>query len=128
MSKWFRGEIALGFYLATVVWVGVLGWQAAYAPTDLEKQKCQDAAHKSGHKTEECKSLWERTTTDPVAFFTFVLSISTIGLWIVTWRSGVRQTRDMEGAIAAAETANTVARENAIADRRAWIDVKEFRL
>src|SRR5215211_5224762 len=63
---------------------GVLGWQASFAPTEQQKNECYEAAKKSGHKTEESKTLWEKTTTDPVAFFTFVLSASTIGLWIAT--------------------------------------------
>src|SRR6266566_4417332 len=89
-----RPEIALGFLLATVFWICVLGWQASYAPTQVEKQECQEAARKSGHKTEECKTIWEKTTSDPVAFFTFVLAVSTIGLWVATvflYRAGEKQ-------------------------------------
>jgi hypothetical protein len=85
-------EIVFGFLIATVFWIGILGWQAAYAPTEVEKQKCYEAAETAGHKSEECKTLWERTTSDPVAFFTLwlviftgVLAVSTIGLWFVTW-------------------------------------------
>jgi hypothetical protein len=39
--------------------------------------------------------FWHWTTHDPVAFYTFVLATSTIGLWIVTWRSSVRQSREL---------------------------------
>lgn len=28
--------------------------------------------------------FWQRTVDDPVALFTFVLAVSTIGLWVVT--------------------------------------------
>jgi hypothetical protein len=73
-----------------------LGWQASYAPTDSEKRQCEEAATKSGHKTEECKTIWERTTTDPVAFFTFWLVVFTGGLGISTvllWRAGEKQFR-----------------------------------
>src|SRR4051812_35618615 len=94
MWRWVNAEIALGFLLATIFWTGVLGWQAAYAPTEREKQECRDAAAKSGHKTEECKSVWERTTSDPVALYTFglflftgVLGLSTIGLWLQTGKA-----------------------------------------
>jgi hypothetical protein len=89
MRRWLNPEIALGFLLATLFWIGVLGWQSAYEPTDREEQECHDAFQKAGRKPEECKSLWEKTTTDPVAFFTLVLSISTIALWRAT-RSSVR--------------------------------------
>jgi hypothetical protein len=96
MLKKRTSEIVLGFLTATVFWTGVLGWQSSYQPTEIEKQECQAAAKKAGHKTEECKSLWEKTSTDPVAFFTFVLSISTIGLWVATGIGIRNQSRDTE--------------------------------
>src|ERR1700682_5933125 len=87
-------EIALGFWIATLLWIGVLGWQASYAPTDGEKRQCEETGTKSGHKTEERKTLWEKTTTDPVAFFTFWLVVFTGVLGastIMLWRAGERQ-------------------------------------
>jgi hypothetical protein len=112
-------EIVIGFLIATLFWIGILGWQAAYTPTEMEKQKCYEAAQKSGHKSEECKSLWERTTSDPVAFFTLWLVIFTGGLTVSTvllWRagekqfryairSGLRQSRDMRASIAVSQRA-----------------------
>lgn len=134
---WLKAEIVFGFLIATVFWTAVLGWQAAYAPTVAEKQKCYDAADKSGHKTEECKSIWERTTSDPVAFFTFWLVISTVGLGASTlllWFAGERQlrharrsaaiqSRDMRSSIAVAEEANQLNRENFAASQRPWIEI-----
>jgi hypothetical protein len=119
MRRALNPEIALGFLIATLLWIGVLGWQASYAPTDSEKRQCEETAHKSGHKAEECKTLWERTTTDPVAFFTFWLVVSTIGLGVSTvllWRAGEKQirlsaeaaaaqSRDMQASIQAVITA-----------------------
>jgi hypothetical protein len=121
MKRPLNPELALGFLIATVFWIGVLGWQASYTPPDNEKRQCEETAAKSGHKTEECKTLWERTTTDPVAFFTFVLSISTIGLWIVTWRASASQARDMKASIAAAEKSGEIARDAMIAGERAFV-------
>jgi hypothetical protein len=100
MSRWIRGELALGFILATCVWIVLVGWLESYTPTEAEKNKCYEQAHQSGHKSEECKTLWERTTTDPVALFTFVLAVSTVGLWIATialYRAGEKQLRHLEG-------------------------------
>lgn len=94
MSRWIRGEIVLGFMFASLFWVCVLGWQSAYAPSEIEKKHCYDEAKKSGHKNDECKTIWERTTTDPVALFTLVLAFSTVGLWTATiglYRAGERQ-------------------------------------
>jgi hypothetical protein len=112
MRKTLNPEISLGFLAATVLWIGVLGWQASYAPTEIERQKCYAAAHEAGHKSEECKTFWERTTTDPVAFFTLVLAISTVGLWgatIFLYRAGERQIKVAEiGAKAADRSARAV--------------------
>jgi hypothetical protein len=94
----------------------VLGWQAAYAPTDAQKQECYDTAEKEGHKSEECKTLWEKATSDPVAFFTLWLvifrgglTVSTILLWLAGERqieflreSSEAQGRDMKASIAEA--------------------------
>ena len=96
MRKLLNPELALGFLIASLLWIGVLGWQSAYAPTEAEKQKCSDGTLTPGHKSEECRNLWERTTSDPVAFFTFWLVVSTIGLGVSTlmlWRAGEKQFR-----------------------------------
>lgn len=109
---WANPEIALGFVVASVFWIGVLGWQAAYAPTEMEKQKCYEATQKSGHKSEECKTLWEKTTTDPIAFFTFWLVIFTGVLGFSTvllWRASEHQAELTQAAL--------------IGDQRAWIMV-----
>jgi hypothetical protein len=46
------------------------------------------------------QQIYNKTIGDPIAIFTLILAISTIGLWIVTWRSGVRQSRDTRLLIA----------------------------
>ena len=79
-----RPEIALGFLIATVFWIVVLGWATSYSPSEQEKNSCYQAAEKAGRTHEECKTFWERTTSDPIATFTLVLAISTIGLWVAT--------------------------------------------
>jgi len=48
----------------------------------------------TGYKNEECKTLWEKTTSDPIALFNLILAFSTVGLWIATislYRSGKQQ-------------------------------------
>ena len=54
-----------------------------------------------------------RTVSEPVAFFTFILSISTIGLWIATGLSGFRQSRDMKHSLAIAGKAADAAKASA---------------
>jgi hypothetical protein len=90
LSKLIRGKIAFGFFCAGVFWLAVLGWAASFAPDPDKEKACYQAAAKTGSDTEKCKTLWERTTTDPVALFTFVLSLATIKLWIATL-SGIRR-------------------------------------
>jgi len=137
--RWLRAEIVFGFLIGSVFWAAVLGWQAAYAPTDAEKQKCYDAAEHAGHKTEECRSFWERSTSDPVAFFTLVLAISTIGLWSATvflYRAGEKQSgharrsaaiqsRDMQASIKVAQQSADVAKQ-ALFAQRAELAVDRF--
>jgi predicted heme/steroid binding protein len=132
MGKVLNPQIALGFLLATVFWIGVLGWQASHAPTDSEKRQCEATAAKSGHKTEECKTLWERTTSDPVAFFTFWLVVSTVGLGVSTvllWRAGEKQlrharrsvaiqSRDMRASIATSNRAAKAAEDSVLISRQ----------
>lgn len=43
--------------------------------------------------------------TEWLAGATFVLAFSTFGLWVVTWRAGMRQSRDMKVALIHAEKA-----------------------
>jgi hypothetical protein len=92
-------EIILGFFVATIFWVGIVGWQSAYSPTEKQKDECYETAHKTGYKTDECKSFWERTTSDPVALFNLILAISTVGLWsaaISLYRAGDRHSPSVD--------------------------------
>jgi len=129
MRRLVNPELALGFLVATVLWIGVLGWQASYAPPDSEKRQCEEAATKTGHKTEECKSLWERTTTDPVAFFTFILAISTGGLWLATiglYRAGERQIAVAKESADAAQRAALTGERALIVVERAFIMISDM--
>lgn len=93
-----------------------------------QHQAAQYTSETSGTENKPKEPFWQRATDDPVAvftlalvIFTFVLAVSTIGLWIVTWRAGVRQSKDMLGAIAAAEAANKLNREHFILGERPWL-------
>jgi hypothetical protein len=94
LKRLINGEIAIGCAIATLFWIAVLVWATSYAPTDAEKQSCYQAAKQSGRQTGECKTFWERTTSDPIALFTLVLAFSTVGLWVSTiglYRASERQ-------------------------------------
>jgi len=96
LDKFRTPEIVLGMLYASALWAGIWGWSDSYAPTDKQKQECYDTTKKLSQKSDECKSFWERTTSDPVALFTLVLALSTIGLGVATiglYRAGQRQLR-----------------------------------
>jgi hypothetical protein len=96
LNKLINGEIALGFYLATIFWIAVLGWVTSYISTTQDKEACYQSAAKTGHDTSECKTFWEQTSSEPVAFFTLVLAFANIGMWIATiglYRSNKNQLR-----------------------------------
>jgi hypothetical protein len=40
----------------------ILGWATSYAPNPEKEKACYQAAAKTGHNTEQCKTLWERTS------------------------------------------------------------------
>ena len=109
MNKFSRNEwsgIAIGFALGFVVClIGIGFW-----PTG-EKHDYQHHYSPNGLGTyhEVTKSwgewltiIWDRTSEDPVAFFTFVLGISTILLWVTTaciardTRNSAKNSIDME--------------------------------
>jgi hypothetical protein len=94
LKRLTNGEFVLAMVVASIFWIAVLVWATSYVPTDPEKAACYHSAEKSGRSTEECKSFWEKTTSDPVAMFTLVLAVSTIGLWSATiflYRTGEKQ-------------------------------------
>jgi hypothetical protein len=124
-----RSEIILGFLIATICWIGVLGWQAAYEPSKMEKEKCQQAAEKFGTKAENCKNLWEKTTSDPVAFFTLWLVIATAGLGalaIVQIRFLVNADVTARASARAAQRAAATAERALVVVERAFIMISDM--
>ncbi len=108
----YAGVVYWILFLVFIIWA--VSHDLAQPPTPPgHNQETGQTEHKDNAgnpKGEGGKTFWERTTDDPVAFFTFwlamftaVLSVSTIGLWIVTWRAGRRQTDDMQASIRVAE-------------------------
>lgn len=119
-----EGRVAIGGLIAFAFWIFV-ALPLYYGPHD------DGTPYKCPAKEDEQHGFWEKTRCDPVAYFTAwlvgftgVLAVSTIGLWIVTWRSGVRQSRDMENAIAAAQASNEISHKTMVADQRAWLIVR----
>jgi hypothetical protein len=99
LKRLTNGEFVLAILGASLFWIAVLGWTTSYAPTDPQKDACYQSVAKSGHNVDECKSFWEKATSDPVAAFTCVLAISTVGLWIATiglFFAGERQLKHMK--------------------------------
>lgn len=96
-SQTFRiPEMVLGALWSSIPWAIILGWLTAYAPSELEKQHCYEALQRIGQRTEECKTFWERATSDPVALFTLVLALSTVVLAVSTillWNTTSHQLR-----------------------------------
>lgn len=115
--------------MASAFWIAVLVWATSYSPTKEEEQACYDAAKKSGRQTEECKTFWERTTSDPIATFTFVLAISTVGLWVATgalYLTGEKQIGVAKQSADAAQASAKIARDALIATERAFVFLDEL--
>jgi hypothetical protein len=101
-------EFVLGLLMATVFWAVFFVIQ----PKNYSgNQETQTAPEQQSHQVLETDKADERLAqyTFWLTIFTGILAVSTIGLWCVTWRSGIKQSRDMEASIAVA----TRAAENA---------------
>jgi hypothetical protein len=89
-----RAKIA--FYgLAFAALFGFLVFQAGIASQHPKNQGQQTAAAQDHEQKNIFERVWEWTTHDPVAFYTSVLALSTIGLWIVTYLGIRNQSREM---------------------------------
>jgi hypothetical protein len=77
-----------------VAFVFVVGWSSAQPPHQIAIK-----AATLGVENKTFQDIAAETVayyTKMLAWFTAVLASSTIGLWIVTWRSGVRQSRETQ--------------------------------
>jgi hypothetical protein len=106
----------LAVLILTVAAVG-FGWQADYDKAH-EKQPNQTAEQEREESDREIAryTFW-------LALGTSVLAFSTVGLWIETRRSGVRQSRDTRRSLAIAKQSNSLSRELFVADQRPWVSV-----
>jgi hypothetical protein len=84
-------EIFLGAWMAVAIFaMGLVVSSAWRTSQPIHTQSSEPASHEA-KKGELPQSFWERTTTDPVAFFTLVMAgltgvivVANVGLWIVT--------------------------------------------
>lgn len=134
LRKRTRHRLYAALFLLLLVWGAVLASYAGRPPlaTPQTSDYPNNAAgeHSAPDKTTEAqqpKSLWQETTADPIALFTFwiavltgVLAFSTIGLWVTAIRGGRTQARDVrqslhlaKRSLRATETAANAARKSA---------------
>lgn len=105
MRKPTDGQLAIGGLIAFAFWLFV-ALPLYYGYSNSNNSPAQQCSKQEDNNY----GFWEKTRCDPVAYFTLwlvgftgVLGGSTIGLWIVTWAGGKRQSRDMQASIAIAE-------------------------
>jgi hypothetical protein len=130
MLKYRNAELVLGALFATLLWAGMWGWYDSYALTEKQKDECYETTKKTGQKSDECKTFLERTTSDPIAFFTLVLAVSTVGLWVATlflYYAGEKQIAIAKTSADAARDQVKLSREALISTERAFIFLKEFK-
>ena len=122
--------IALAICFAAAV--GGELWDASQytQPPKYSQQSTQhnDENNRACSKDESNKTFWEKTRCDPISFFTLclmisttVLAASTIGLWIVTWRSGIRQSKDMQASIKLARDEFRASHNPALRLKHIWL-------
>jgi hypothetical protein len=132
----------VGTGFAFVTYIGIISPVIRSFPvhgSEPQQQTAYSAADQAAiEKYLASETFWQRTWHDPIAFFTLVLGVSTIGLWITTWatlrhartdsRRQAHQTRvgnlaAIKAANAAEKAANaaTVSADAAIGATRAWL-------
>jgi hypothetical protein len=90
-------ELFLGVFLTVAVFAIGFVASSTREPQTAQEQNLAKSLDKTDHKSSADERVADYTLA--VAWLTGVLAVSTIGLWIVTWRSGIRQSRDMEASI-----------------------------
>jgi hypothetical protein len=71
---------------------GSFAWGILYVPPQQNALQNQLPSNIASQR-EQKEGFWEKASTEPIALFTGVLAVSTIGLWMVTWRK-MSATRD----------------------------------
>lgn len=124
---WLLFAAIMGFALG-----GSFAWKIMYTPPSQHASNNQEVEQPAEHHDHK-NGFWEKASDDPVAYFTLwlvgftgVLAVSTIGLWIVTWRASASQARDMQESIAAAKDSADIARTSLISTQRAYVRVANF--
>jgi hypothetical protein len=79
--------------LIGAIW-GFADVRSAHHAPPIKSEQRTDATNQAGVERNSSETFWQRTTSDPVAFFTLwvalftcALAVSTVGLWIVTYWS-----------------------------------------
>src|SRR5665647_228161 len=91
-------EVFLGVFLAVALLA--MGWtleSSRHREQNSQQQHAADSAPHVGAKSEAEERIADYTQA--LAYFTAILAVSTIGLWIVTWLGSRRQSRDMAESI-----------------------------
>jgi len=113
MQIFRRYELIIGFLLGIVLCTIA----AIYTPYYQQNHKTNSTPHSVAAKVSTDERLAEYTLW--LAILTGVLALSTIALWIVTWRAGIRQSHDMQASIA-------LARQEFISTHRPKLVVREL--
>lgn len=116
ISRFRVPEVFIGAFLAIAVFA--MGFLATNTPSrhiDYQREASQAIGGKN-----KVHGFWEKTADDPIAYFTLwlvtftgVLAVSTVGLWIVTWRSALNQSREMRASLAISKAASDAAQKSA---------------
>jgi hypothetical protein len=86
---------------------GVMIWRSSEHPKSTQQTKSAHTAEQKSQKDITDERLADYTLL--LAWFTGILAVSTIGLWIVTWRASIKQARDMGASIKIADAAAVAA-------------------
>jgi hypothetical protein len=116
-SQKFERLIVLALFACWIIGFGFIVWHSSQSPKNTRQNKSAHTTEQKSQKDITDERLADYTLL--LAWFTGILAVSTIGLWIVSWRSGNKQSRDMEASLTVNRIAADAANRSAKAFMRA---------
>jgi hypothetical protein len=111
MLKRLTDTVCVVLFACWLTGFGMSVWHSSKYPKGTQQNRATHIAEQKSQKDVTDERLADYTLL--LAWFTAVLAVSTIGLWIVTWRSGLRQSGDMQASIEVARQAAEAAQTQA---------------
>jgi hypothetical protein len=122
MLKRLTSAFCILLFACWIAGFGIAVFRSSQHPKGTQQNKPTSAPEQKNQKDIGDERLADYTLL--LAWFTGVLAVSTVGLWIVTWRGGDKQSRDTQESLRLTAIAATAATAQAEIARKALTDIE----